>query len=119
MTDPTPPDTATLLQLAEAALAPDENLDLRTDRIVAYSEAFERWYSAARPSIDAGDAAPLGGLTILRKLEAQHAAVMKLAQEIMRRTDVEVRGLRRKGKGMVAYTDTLPKQISTKKFRPG
>lgn len=119
MTKHDSPDTAALLVLAEAALAPGESPDVVTDRIVAYTEAFDRWYSVATPSIEAGDAAPLGGIELLRQLETRHAAVMDLAQEIMRRTDAEVKGLRRKGKGMVAYTDTLPKRISTKKFRPG
>lgn len=113
------PDTTALLALAEAALAPGESADIIADRIAAYTEAFDRWYSAACPSIEAGDAVPLGGLALLRELEIRHAAVMDLAQEIMRRTDVELKGLRRKGKGIVAYTDTLPKRISTKRFRPG
>jgi hypothetical protein len=113
------PDTRALLALAEEALTPCDNLDTATERIVAYTEAFDRWYSLAKPYFDVGDEEPLGGLELLKKLEARHGEVIALAEAAMDRTEADAKGLRRKGKGMVAYTDNLPKRISTKRFRPG
>jgi len=113
------PTTAALIALAEEALAPSDNADRATDRIVAYADAFDRWYTWAKPFFEAGESAPLGGLEVLKRLEVRHSEVMSHAAVLMDRTDAEAKGLKRKGKGMVAYTDHLPKQISTKRFRPG
>ena len=113
------PDAAALVGLADEALATCENLDTVTDRIVAYVEAFDRWYAVAKPVIDAGESAPLGGMEMLKRLEECHGEVIKRAAAVMEITDIEAKGLRRKGKGLVAYTDHLPKQLSTKRFRPG
>jgi len=113
------PDTAGLIKLAEAALVDGESASTITERIVAYSDAFDRWYSAAAPFIEAGDAAPLGGAETVRTLNARHGAVVALTRKLMARTESDTRGLRKKGKGMLAYTDLLPKQVSTKKLPPG
>ena len=119
MTAPLDPDTAGLIQLAKAALAAGESPATITERIVGYSDAFDRWYSGAKPLIDVGASAARGGVELLRELEEFHAKVMARAKEVLVRTELDSKGLRQRGKGMVAYTDILPKQISTKKLPRG
>jgi hypothetical protein len=113
------PDTAGLIRLAEAALVEGESPATITARIVAYSDAFDRWYSDAGAFIAAGDSISLGGVELVRTLNDRHGAVVELTRELMGRTEADTRGLRKKGKGMLAYTDLLPKQVSTKKLPPG
>lgn len=112
-------DTAQLLLLADSALLPGESAATVTERIVSYSDAFDRWYSEAKPYLDAGDVDSVGGADLLHTLNERHGQVMELTRGLMERTDAETKGLRRKGRGLLAYTELLGKQVGSRKLPPG
>jgi|688.fasta_scaffold1022685_2 hypothetical protein len=49
----------------------------------------------------------------------QHSEVLRLAGELKESISASLRSLKRKGKGLIAYSDTLPKRISTIRPRKG
>lgn len=75
-----------------------------------YSEAFEVWY----PSIDPKNNAP-----DIRALLDLHSALVEKAQGVLKSAGAEIAKLNIKGKGIRAYTDILPKRISTTKVQKG
>lgn len=110
--------TQDLLALAQevldaATLPPDQFLD----RVAAYSDAFQKW------NVD-NQQALMGTATgaeaeSLRSLAKLHAKIIDLAEALKDKTSHDLKHLKRKGKGIMAYTDILPKRISIWTRRKG
>ncbi|RMG42763.1 MAG: hypothetical protein D6719_05555 [Candidatus Dadabacteria bacterium] len=57
--------------------------------------------------------------TLLRELESKHALVLSLAEELKDNTSKELRDLKVRGRGIMAYLDILPQRISVLGKRKG
>lgn len=112
------PTISDLLELAERALRPAE-AGTTVDRLTRYADAFDRWFSTARPLLERGELEPLGGEAAVRELERQHREIVEAARGTLERGGDEIADLKRRGKGILAYTDLLPSRISTRKLPPG
>jgi len=72
-----------------------------------YTELFEKWHAGV------DDLAQALSLPEGVELLDVHAAVLERAQEVQGEVAKALKGLRCRGKGILAYTDTLPKRIGT------
>lgn len=82
----------------------------QTARIEAYSEAFSRWY-AENPNPTESEQ--------LERLSRHHTEILEKVAELRELTSIDLRNLKKKGKGILAYTDVLPKRISFGRKRKG
>ncbi len=89
------------------------------DELEAYSLAFADWQSSWKRHLDGTIDFSAKELEIGRRIAAQHATVIKLTEEMRANVDRSLKNLRVWGKGLRAYTDHLPKRISTIKTRRG
>ncbi|MBN8547823.1 MAG: hypothetical protein J0M12_00760 [Deltaproteobacteria bacterium] len=87
------------------------------EKIAAYSAAFEAWASK-NSEVLSGTRKPENEDTF-RTLAAAHAKLMEHAEALKRKTGKDLSDLRKKGKGIMAYTDILPKRISISGTKKG
>ncbi len=110
--------TADLLALASDALAgtalpPDEFLN----KVAAYAESFEIWKLSH--SQELSGSIPAANLPEFQSLAEAHAKIVDRVEELKSKTEFDLKHIKRKGKGIMAYTDTLPKRISISTKRRG
>lgn len=77
-----------------------------------YANLFERWYTNR---VSSG----IAQRDELEQVQLAHDSVLAIALEARSRTEEELKGIRGKGKAILAYVDTLPKQIATARGRKG
>ncbi|MCB0333183.1 MAG: hypothetical protein KDD55_06760 [Bdellovibrionales bacterium] len=109
-----------LLRLAERALEDGLSIDECITSIEAYSQAFHPWYEEHKDAFD--EDAP-GNMSFerssLERLLKLHTAVLAKAESLQKGTTQDMVALRGRRKGMMAYIDTLPKRLSTRRTRKG
>jgi hypothetical protein len=103
---------ALLISLEEASPA-------ALDELEQYCDAFADWEKSWKRSLDGRGQLPLKEIELGRRIVAQHGKVIELAEEMRTHVDRSLKTLRARGKGLRAYTDHLPKRISTIKTRKG
>lgn len=110
--------TAELLRRAQEALAAHNvSSDEFIDKVAAYSTAFEAW-RATNSDILKGEKPPQDEAEF-RALAGAHAKLVDHLTALKARTGKDLGDLRKKGKGIMAYTDILPKRISISGTRKG
>ena len=110
--------TADLLALASEALAATElPADEFLNKVAGYAEAFEIWKLGH--SQELSGAIPEDGRAEFESLAELHAKIVDRVAELKSKTEQDLKHIRRKGKGIMAYTDTLPKRISISTKRRG
>ena len=110
-------DLAQLISLATAAASGSGPITQEMQAIEEYFEAFELWQAAHLEQAQA-DASAVTKAN-LKRLAELHPLVISRAQVLLKTTAGEMKRLQRHGKGIRAYTDTLPKQISVTGKRKG
>lgn len=110
--------TEELLRLAQEALAAQSiSSDEFVEKVGRYSAAFESW-SARHAEVLSGKQKP-ADVKEFRALAQAHAKIMEHAAELKHQTSKDLGELHKKGKGIMAYTDILPKRISMSGTRKG
>ena len=87
------------------------------DELERYCDAFAEWESAWKRRKDGKLGLIPSEAELGRRIVAQHATVIRLTEEMRASVDRSLKSLRVRGKGLRAYTDHLPKRISTIKRR--
>lgn len=103
-----------LRALALSVIEPNLDIDSLIDRIQHYSESFEVWYGEHRAELEAFE-----NSTEIRELLDLHNQVLGFAETALKGTSNEIIKLKLKGKGLLAYTDILPRRISITRTRKG
>lgn len=106
------PQIQDLIDLAQAALAQNLSQLESLERAAAYSEAFQHWIES-NPKFDELE------LTALQELNNLHATILDGAQKLQEQTSADLRTLRTRAKGILAYADVLPRRISTLRVKKG
>lgn len=101
-----------LIELADRALEANLRSSEAPELIEAYAEAFSKWESGHKKLGSADEAR-------LKELSAKHAALIGRLATMKEATAGDIRRLKLKGKGILAYTDILPKKISVTRKRKG
>lgn len=96
-----------------AETSPEEALP----KLEAYAADFDAWFERYQKSVDSGS--PLADKSALEELLTRHEKVVDLTSRMQDTFPEEMKKLKQKGKGILAYTDTLPKKISFTKTRKG
>ena len=110
--------TAELLRIAQEALAAQTvSSDEFVEKVGIYSGAFETW-SAAHSEVLSGKQKP-DNEKEFRELADAHAKIMEHVAVLKTQTSKNLGELHKKGKGIMAYTDILPKRISISGTRKG
>jgi len=95
---------ARLIESAERALEKELEIPEKIERIESYFDAFEGFFPHLAES----------GLE-KKQLEAlleKHQAILKATISLRDDTSRELRALKKRGKGIMAYTDLYPKRMS-------
>jgi hypothetical protein len=111
-------ETNSVIELARRILDCVESDEL-VSLIEQYAKAFDEWYSSTCEGTDMATIKSKVGTDKLAELLNLHAEVMKRTGELKEDVSGDIRKLKKKGKGILAYTDTLPKRISVTRKRKG
>ena len=84
-----------------------------------YCDLFAEWEKGWKRTRDGATSLSAKDVELGRRIVAQHATVIKLTEEMRAHVDRSLKSLRVRGKGLRAYTDQLPKRISTIRTRRG
>jgi hypothetical protein len=98
-----------LISRAKAVLAATEEAEVLRS-IASYSDAFEQW---GERNLGLGRALNAEEKPELQQLQALHAQVVARAEELKGQLSQHLRDLKKKGKGILVYTDILPKRLSS------
>ncbi len=101
----------TLIAIAESALK-SESEDQFIDILEQYSEKFARWQQQIPAEIEQNKA-------LLEKLQTLHSEILARAQTLKGGTAAQMRQLKKRGKGILAYTDVMPKRLGAIRPRKG
>ena len=110
-----------LLAFGEGMIARGiEDQDL-PDLLHRYSELFDRWFNSANlSSPDLIDSNLLAERSLaLAPVLNNHNAILDFVSRAKDLTETELKTLRSKGRGILAYVDTLPKKVSLTKGQKG
>ena len=110
--------TLELISLADAALARDGAIETTISAIAQYSEAFGAWYNSNRGNLEACDGTSPERAQY-EELDRKHRDVLQLSKVLIASTQIDLRKLKVKGKGILAYLDTLPERVSIRGSRKG
>lgn len=100
-----------VIGLADRALSCDDQEQL-VEQIQLYVDAFADWFDHNQDRISSADPA-------IEALQSKHAAVLARASALRGTFASEMRKVKVRGKGILAYTDIVPKRISSTKPRQG
>ena len=112
------PDSAIIQQGASVLELLTDKDPAALDAIDSYIESFTQWHAGwkARLSEHPADKELKA---VGAEVAKQHSEVLRLAGELKESIAASLRSLKRKGKGLIAYSDKLPKRISTIRPRKG
>ena len=102
-----------LITLADRALESEMGSDAFISCVEQYLSAFRQWIDA----FDGDSQETQARQTKL--LQTKHDEILLRAKEAAAGTMQNLKGLRQRGKALVSYIDTLPKQISRTKVKKG
>ena len=106
-------DLSDLLNQLNNLLTEDFSPDEFVENLERYSNDFELWYSVHRQNVEAG------GLPEADELLLKHEELVVKAQLKLKEAGTALSQHRIKGKGIRAYTDSLPKRISFRRVKKG
>lgn len=100
-----------LLQQVDRILELDPASAALEQEIARYASCFECWQEENQELLNGpGDAVQR---ELLERLQEKHNAVVDLALALKEEVGSEIRRLKAHGKGLLIYTDNMPKRIST------
>ncbi len=105
-----------LIDLADQIIIEKKNPEVIT-KIEEYALNFNDWFDQYQKSIDAGNA--INTKQELELLLSKHEAVSAISDKLKAGIPDQMARLQTKAKGIMAYTDTLPKKISFTKTTKG
>lgn len=103
-----------LLAAAEEVLVDQSSVEERLDRLERYVDLFSQWQEAFDT-----EAVSVEEAECLNELQEQHAKVIEQVAALKSVSVSELGKFQRRAKGIMAYTDTLPRKISIAKERKG
>ena len=86
------------------------------DRLESYTRAFDAWEASWKTP---GGSLPCFDIEIGKRIERQHALVVQLTEGMLQSVEQSLRELRGWSRGIRAYMDHLPKQVSTMRTKKG
>jgi hypothetical protein len=107
-----------LTALATEILSGQGDIDKSILLLNQYCEDLSRWYEQNEARLRAGNLAP-GEEEALAELDRLHGRVLEFGAGLQSRCSADLIDFRRKARGIMAYTDTLPKRISIARKRQG
>ena len=105
-----------IIDLATLLLS-EKNSEEFVQKLESYSQAFGDWFSAYQESAARGE--PINTPEDLERLLEVHEKLVEESDKMHGTLPDEMAKLKLKGKGILAYTDTLPKKISFTKAKKG
>ncbi len=106
-----------LIQLAEQVLQDTSDRDLTIEIAEKYTCQFADWFESNKAAF--AQELPESQVREIERLNLLHGKVLKLLGTWKTETLQELRSQRARGKGVMAYLDTLPKKISILKSHKG
>lgn len=106
-----------LILLADSALNPELTEDDFIIKLEEYTEAFDKWFTKNSHSLRTE--AAKWDQQALDALVSKHEEIANKTQILQDRAPEDMRKLKRKGKGIMAYVDILPKSIGFTKVKKG
>ncbi len=107
-------DPRNLIELANRILAAKAEDDV-VELLGEYSVAFDAWYGKYQADLPSAKGSPWEAA--LKELKHKHEAVLSVAKKNQGEIKAQLRKLKKKGKGILAYTDRLPKRVTTTRPR--
>lgn len=95
--------------------AADRPVDETIDSIERYSERFTDWFERNRAAIEQGAMQS----PELSELLSLHERIVDLVSRLMNDTSSRRSELKRRGKGILSYLDTLPRRLSVTGMKKG
>ncbi len=102
-------EVANLLQLADKVLEHSGHLDEVLPLLEDYSEAFDKWISQGEIQLQSYSKQDQ---QLVLQLAEKHQQIIEYAQRVKDLTAEELKDLKHKGRGLMAYVDSLPKRIT-------
>lgn len=107
-----------VLELGKALVSSlEKSSPTALDELEQYCDAFAEWETHWKRQQDGKVGFVAREAELGRRIVAQHAIVIRLTEEMRASVDRSLKSLRVRGKGLRAYTDHLPRRISTIKRR--
>ena len=104
-----------LLELGRNILDEKHDPDTATSLLDQYAGLFLRWHDSEGPGMP--------GVVLvaseLEELQLVHDAILEHALQLKDATDKSMKGLKQRGRTILAYVDTLPKRLSINKPQNG
>ncbi|MBX7138437.1 MAG: hypothetical protein K1X83_10685 [Oligoflexia bacterium] len=100
-----------VLEFGQTLLAGEYDASELLSKIEEYSQLFEQFMAAGGLKQSAKDD--------LQQLADLHAEILELADSARQGTAANLKSLKHRAKGLMAYADNLPKRVSTRKPRKG
>lgn len=110
-------DLDKLIEKASAACLAEGEIDEQIDRIEKYFNLFSEWMDINEEVVDAHPESY--SLDKLSELNDKHQAVIRFAKILKDQTKKDLIAQHARGKGIMTYTDFLPKKIRVTKQRKG
>lgn len=105
---------AELIASIRGLLESQEPLPERISSLTAYSESFDQWYGEHKEELE--KMSPSREAVELLEL---HNQLISAAEGWLKDVGAEIGIHRKKGKGIMAYTDILPKRVSRYQTKKG
>ena len=102
-----------LIQLANNALKQDQEAEQTLVAIERYTEAFTTWYRENETRLSTLNKDQL------LDLEGKHETLLELARHLQGAVQGDMRTLKSKAKGIMAYEDVFPRRISISRDKKG
>lgn len=103
-----------LIELADAILDCEITSPELLELMERYGAAVELWLQS--PEFGAAEAADAAQL---QTLGDRHGRVLELARTLSEKSSADLRSFRTRARGLLTYTDILPKVVSTRKPTKG
>jgi len=105
------PSLSEILTLGQRATSGELSGDALVSAIIDYCSTFQSWYDEADLSVEAPEE--------LARLEQVHSLVLSQAQVLQDQVSAGLKAVKAKGKGIMAYTDILPRKVSSVRAKKG
>jgi hypothetical protein len=96
---------------------PASTVDELIDRVEGYAEDFSVWFEAHKEYFLEKEASGLEPQ--MKELLELHKRVLFVAEKLLTDTSQERKALKKRGKGIMAYLDVLPRRVSITGKREG
>ena len=104
-----------LLELGRKILDEAHDPDAATNLLDQYAGLFGRWHDAEGP----GSPSAMLVASELEEIQTVHDAVLAYATALKDATEKSMKGMKQRGRTILAYVDTLPKRVSINKPQKG